>query len=57
MTQEVFLTVEELASRWNKSKWWIYENRSAMKLRAIKLGSQYRFRLSDVEAWEDANLI
>lgn len=57
MTQEVFLTVEELASRWNKSKWWIYENRSAMKLRAVKLGSHYRFRLSDVEAWEDANLI
>jgi excisionase family DNA binding protein len=57
MTQEVFLTVEELASRWNKSKWWIYENRSTMQLRAIKLGNHYRFRLTDVEAWEDANLI
>lgn len=52
-----FLTVEQLAHRWQKSKWWIYENRARLGIKALPLNNQYRFRLSDVERWEEEHLI
>lgn len=55
MTGDALLTVDQLAARWNKSKWWIYEHRIKIKLKSIKFGNHYRFRLADVEAWEEAN--
>jgi excisionase family DNA binding protein len=57
MTGEALLTVDELAARWNKSKWWIYEHRSRIALKSIKFGNHYRFRIADIEAWEEANAI
>lgn len=50
------LTVEQLAMRLNKTKWWIYENRKSVGLRAIHVGKQLRFRIEDVEEWEAANM-
>jgi excisionase family DNA binding protein len=50
------LTVEQLAERLNKTKWWIYENRKLVGLRAIHVGKQLRFRVEDVEEWEAANM-
>lgn len=51
------LTVQQLAERWQKSKWWVYENRASLGIQAIRMGKQYRFRLSDIERWEEANTV
>jgi hypothetical protein len=50
------LTVEQLAQRWNKTKWWIYENRKLVGLKAIHVGKQLRFRIEDIEDWEASNM-
>lgn len=51
------LTVQQLADRWQKSKWWIYENRESLGLKAIGLKSHYRFRLEDIERWEQEHMV
>jgi|AntAceMinimDraft_12_1070368.scaffolds.fasta_scaffold279046_1 hypothetical protein len=56
-TELGLLTVNQLAERWQKSKWWVYENRSALGIQAIRMGNQYRFRIRDIEDWEDANTV
>jgi predicted DNA-binding transcriptional regulator AlpA len=55
--EEVFLSVDGLAERWNRTPAVIY----GMRYRregppAIRLGKELRWRLSDVEAWERAHL-
>ncbi len=52
-----FITVQQLADRWQKSKWWVYENRASLGIQAIRMGKQYRFRLSDIESWEEAHTV
>jgi len=56
-TELGLLTVNQLAERWQKSKWWVYENRSALGIQAIRMGNQYRFRIRDIEDWEEANIV
>ena len=50
------LTIEELAFRWKKSKGWIYSNYKRMGLKTLPLGQHLRFRLTEVEKWEEQEL-
>ncbi len=51
-TETDLLTVKQLARRWNKSVWWIYENRVPLGIPCIRLGKQLRFKLNAIEEWE-----
>lgn len=49
----VFLSRDELSSRWKVSAGWIYKNHKRLGLPAIKLGGQkLRFPLDCLLAWE-----
>jgi predicted DNA-binding transcriptional regulator AlpA len=57
MDTEVLLTTDDLAARWQATKSSIYGLRYLGKCPpAVKLGRGLRFRLRDVEAWEQAHL-
>lgn len=52
------LTAPELAERWSTSLGGLANDRSAGRgLPFLRLGSRVRYRLSDVEAYESANLV
>lgn len=50
------LTVGQLAERWQKSDQWIYSNYRRIGLKVLPIGQQLRFRIEEVEAWEQSNL-
>lgn len=50
------LTVGQLAERWQKSDQWIYGNYRRIGLKVLPIGQQLRFRIKDVEAWEQSHL-
>lgn len=49
------LTVGQLAERWQKSDQWIYSNYRRIGLKVLPIGQQLRFRIEEVEAWEQAH--
>jgi predicted DNA-binding transcriptional regulator AlpA len=49
------LTVVQLAERWQKSEQWIYSNYRRIGLKVLPIGQQLRFRIQEVEAWEQAH--
>jgi excisionase family DNA binding protein len=53
----MLLTPDDLVSRWNCSKSYIYLLSSSGKLRKIKIGHLIRFRIEDVEEFENRNTV
>jgi predicted DNA-binding transcriptional regulator AlpA len=49
------LTVGQLAERWQKSDQWIYSNYRRIGLKVLPIGQQLRFRIEEVEAWEQSH--
>ena len=49
------LTVGQLAERWQKSEQWSYSNYRRIGLKVLPIGQQLRFRIQEVEAWEQAH--
>jgi excisionase family DNA binding protein len=45
------MTTEEIAAHLRKPVTWIYNNADRMGLPRHRLGRQYRYRLSEVDAW------
>jgi hypothetical protein len=52
-----FLTIDDLAKRWEKSSAWIYHNWRAIGLTPIRLGQALRFELGDVMDIERQNAV
>jgi excisionase family DNA binding protein len=52
---ELLMTLEEVATYLRLSKDTIYRLAHAAKIPASKLGSQWRFRKEDVDAWFERN--
>lgn len=48
------ITTKELTARWNCTKFFIQQLRKNEGLPFLKLGSEVRFRPSDIEAWLNA---
>jgi hypothetical protein len=48
--EECFLTSEEVLSRLVESQW-LRARAATCLLPAVRVGSEWRFRLSDLEAW------
>jgi putative molybdopterin biosynthesis protein len=46
------LTADDLAARWGRSRYSIYEMVKRRELPALKIGRSVRFRLVDIEKWE-----
>ena len=51
-----YLTVGQLAERWQKSEQWIYSNYRRIGLKVLPIGQQLRFLVEEVEAWEQSHL-
>ena len=51
---EPFVTTREVALFLGKPESWIYNNAERRGLPRHQLGLQYRYRLSEVSAWVDA---
>ncbi len=51
MPNETWMTTEEIAAHLRKPVTWIYNNADRMGLPRHRLGRQYRYRLSEVDAW------
>jgi excisionase family DNA binding protein len=49
---KTILTADELAERWGKSRYSIYEMVKKRLIPAFKVGRSVRFRLVDIERWE-----
>jgi excisionase family DNA binding protein len=47
------LTADELAERWQVAKAHVYRLTREDRLRAVELGRYYRYRVEDVEAFEN----
>jgi len=50
-----FLTCDELACRWSKSKKWIYNNWRSQGIPVCHMGQQLRFPIEGIEDWESKN--
>ncbi|WP_313278943.1 helix-turn-helix domain-containing protein [Timonella senegalensis] len=48
-----FLTVREVADRWQRPDRWVAEQASLGKVKGIKIGGVWRFDPDDIEAYED----
>lgn len=48
---EPFVGTAELAEFLNKPRGWLYDNSKALGIPCHKIGRQYRYRISEVEAW------
>jgi len=46
------LTADDLAERWGKSRYVIYEMVKRRMIPVLKIGRSVRFRLMDIEKWE-----
>ena len=52
---DTFLTIDDLSERWKRPKAAVYGLRHRREgPPAIRIGRELRFRLTDVEAWENA---
>jgi hypothetical protein len=50
------LTPEQLGTRWQKSADWIRGNYKRIGLKVLPVGNALRFRIKEVEEWEQAHL-
>jgi hypothetical protein len=48
-------TTEDLADHWHVNVAWIYRNREVLQIPYFKLGTQYRYRKSEIKDFEDRN--
>lgn len=48
------LRVEELAHRWQVTKFWIYRNAEELGIPSIRLGGNIRFALEDILQYEES---
>lgn len=48
------LTADEVAARFGVARWVIYQLARKGALRVVRIGRRMRFRLEDVEAFEEA---
>ena len=46
------LTADDLAERWGKSRYVIYEMVKRHEVPVLKIGRSVRFRVTDIEKWE-----
>ena len=51
------LTITDVCQRYGVSKWTVYQWTMRNYIPHLKLGGQLRFRLKDLEAWEEQNLV
>lgn len=54
--QPSYLTLDDLAERWQVNPKWIYSNHRRLGIPRLHLGRQLRFPLREVEEWELRNL-
>ena len=47
------LTADQLAERWGRSRYQVYEMAKRGVLPVLRIGRSVRFRLTDIEAWEE----
>jgi len=50
-----FLTCDQLAQRWSKSKKWIYNNWRSQDIPVCHMGQHLRFPIDGIEEWELKN--
>jgi len=55
-TDKHFLTLGELASRWQTKEQWIYNNHARLRIPNLRLGRGLRFPLRELEEWEREHL-
>lgn len=53
---ENHLTPQALAARLQKPVSWVYANWQRLGIPAIKVGQAVRFRIQDIERWEEQHL-
>ena len=51
------LTTQEAADYLGKSPWWIRENIGFLKIPAIRVGRQWRFRKEELDQWLELNRV
>jgi predicted DNA-binding transcriptional regulator AlpA len=49
-----FLTVEQLADRWQVTAQWIYSNHRALGVPKTRLGRKLRFEREKIRSWEQS---
>lgn len=54
-TTERYATTEEVAVFLNKPVSWLHHNAAARGIPRARLGNQWRYRISEVVAWVEAN--
>lgn len=54
LTNERWLTTREVADHLRKPLSWLHQNAERLGLPRHRLGNQYRYRLSEVDAWLEA---
>ena len=54
MVRERWATTEEVAEYLSKPTNWLHNNAERLGIPRRRLGRQYRYRLSEVEAWLDS---
>jgi predicted DNA-binding transcriptional regulator AlpA len=50
--EQEFLTLDDLAERWQVKKPWIYNNHVRLEIPSMPLGRGLRFRRKYIEEWE-----
>lgn len=53
---QVFLTIDQLAERWQKNKKWLYSNHHRLGMKVVHIGQQLRFPVTEVEKWENQQM-
>ena len=56
VTVPAVLTVEQLAQRWAMPPWSVYDLVRKGKVAALRIGRRVRFRLADIEAYEEKHV-
>ena len=51
MTHEPFVDLKRAAEFLSKDRRWLYQNQERLKVPRYRLGSQYRYRLSELADW------
>lgn len=53
LQRKQFLTVREVAQRWQRPDRWVAEQAGLGNVKGIKIGGVWRFDPDDIEAYED----
>lgn len=53
--QERLITTQEASTLLGKNSAWLRANRADLRIPAYKVGTQYRFKKSDIFAWLEKN--